>query len=160
MAKPALLPTIDLTELQICEVAAMSRLISLCAFLAIPFLLAACGTEAKTPLAVIATAPVIKDGSLMEPGTPQIAALPAQAVPGVQEITWNMYWGENGRHWAMYVNGKEVKAGELALETPKQQQVTVEFPMNQPGNYEVKVALCNDHGCSESEPAMVNVDAG
>jgi len=71
-----------------------------------------------------------------------------------------MWWGENGRHWAVYVNGKEVQTGELTAETPKAQQATVELPMDKPGSYEIKVALCNDHGCSESEPVVMNVAAG
>lgn len=137
----------------------MSPSLSLYAALVTSVLLTACGTEQKAQ-APVAVAPIIKDGSLMEPGRPKISTLPASAVPGIQEITWNMYWGENGGHWAMYVNGKEVKSGELASETPKQQQATVGVPMDQPGTYEIKVALCNDHGCSESEPAVMNVSAG
>ncbi|MDQ8036322.1 MAG: chitinase N-terminal domain-containing protein [Pedobacter sp.] len=138
----------------------MSPSFSLCAALGLALLLSACGTEQKIAPAAVAVAPVIKDGSLMTPGKPQISPVRGRAVPGAQPITWNMYWGENGRHWAVYVNGKEVQSGDLALETPKQQQATVEVPMEQPGTYEIKVALCNDHGCSESEPAMVNVGAG
>ncbi len=128
--------------------------------LAASLMISACGAEQKLPQTAAVAGPVIKDGSLMEPGKPQIASLPSRAVAGVQEITWNMYWGENGRHWAMYVNGKEVQSGDLPSETPKQQQATVEVPMDQPGTYEIKVALCNDHGCSESEPAIMNVGSG
>ncbi len=137
----------------------MSRFLSL---LVLPasLLLAGCAAEDKAAPVAVQAGPLIKDGSLMEPGRPQIATRPSAAVPGVQEVTWNMYWGENGRHWAMYVNGKEVQSGDLALETPKQQQATVEVPMDEPGAYEIKVALCNDHGCSESEPATVTVGAG
>lgn len=138
----------------------MSPSYSLCAALSLALLLSACGTEQKIAPVAAVTAPLIKDGSLMTPGKPQIAPVRGRAVPGARPITWNMYWGENGRHWAMYVNGKQVRSGDLALETPKQQQATVEVPMEQPGTYEIKVALCNDHGCSESEPAMVNVGAG
>lgn len=132
---------------------------SLCSALAALFLLTACGAEQKAP-APVSKAPVIKDGSLMAPGKPQIASLPARAVPGAQPVTWNMWWGENGGHWAMYVNGVEVKSGELSSATPQQQQATVDVPMDVPGTYEIKVALCNDHGCSESEPAVMSVGAG
>jgi chitinase len=124
-------------------------------------LLTACGTEQKVPAAPVAeVGPVIKDGSLMEPGRPQIATLPSRAALGVKEVTWNMHWGENGRHWAMYVNGIEVRSGELSSETPRQQQATVDVDMDKPGTYEIKVALCNDHGCSESEPVVMSVSAG
>ncbi|MGH8492934.1 MAG: chitinase N-terminal domain-containing protein [Moraxellaceae bacterium] len=138
----------------------MFRSLSLFAALAAAVLLSACGTEQKLAPTAAVTAPVIKDGSLMTPGKPQIAPMRGRAVPGAQPITWNMYWGENGRHWAVYVNGKEVQSGDLASETPKQQQATVDVSMDQPGTYEIKVALCNDHGCSESEPAVMNVGAG
>ncbi len=139
----------------------MFRFPALIALSALALLLTACGGDKKEAVPVSGpAAPVIKDGSLMEPGKPQIASLPTRAVPGVQAVTWNMYWGENGRHWAVYVNGKEVQSGDLALETPKQQQATVDVPMEEPGTYEIKVALCNDHGCSESEPAEMAVSAG
>jgi len=71
-----------------------------------------------------------------------------------------MWWGENGQHWAMYVNGVEVGSGELSAATPKAQQATIALPMDTAGSYEIKVALCNDHGCSESEPAVMDVSAG
>jgi hypothetical protein len=141
----------------------MKRFLSFLTLPACAALLAACGAEQaasnnKVPVPV--TQPVIKDGSLMVPGRPKIASLPDRVVPGAQPITWNMWWGENGRHWAMYVNGVEVKSGDISSETPKQQQATVEVPMDKPGSYEIKVALCNDHGCSESEPTVMNVGAG
>jgi hypothetical protein len=124
-------------------------------------LLSACGTEqvATAPVPVSA-APVIKDGSLMEPGRPQVVGVPDNAVKGaVQAVGWSMWWGENGKRWTMYVNGVEVGSGQLALDTPKEQQAKVELPLDKPGAYEIKVALCNDHGCSESEPVVMNVSA-
>ena len=138
----------------------MSPSFSMCAAVATALLLSACGADHKAPAALASAQPVIRDGSLMTPGKPQISPLRTLAVPGAQPVTWNMYWGENGRHWAMYVNGKEVQSGNIPLETPKQQQATVELPMDTPGSYEIKVALCNDHGCSESEPAIMSVGSG
>lgn len=120
-------------------------------------LLAACGDKPATATGPSTAAPQVRDGSLMEPGRPQLAALPASTAPGVQPITWNMWWGENGRHWALYVDGKEVRSGTLTAATPAAQQATVELPMETPGRYEIKVALCNDHGCSESEPVTLQV---
>lgn len=140
----------------------MSRLLSLLVPASLALLLSACGTEqvaAEKPVTE-PVAPTIRDGSLMEPGRPQLAAMPQKALPGVQPVTWNMWWGENGRHWAVYVNGKEVRSGNLTAASPKAQQATVELPMDKPGSYEIKVALCNDHGCSESEPVVMNVAAG
>lgn len=138
----------------------MSPFLSVCTAVATALLLSACETEQKASTVVVAAEPVIRDGSLMTPGKPQIAPMRRQGVPGAQPVTWNMYWGENGRHWAMYVNGKEVQSGDIPQETPNQQQATVEIPMDKPGTYEIKVALCNDHGCSESEPAIMNVGSG
>jgi hypothetical protein len=142
------------------EAAFMSPFFSVAAAVAAALLLSACETEQKTHFVTAVAEPVIRDGSLMTPGKPQISPLRAGAVLGAQPVTWNMYWGENGRHWAMYVNGKEVRSGDIPLETPNQQQRTVEIPLDKPGTYEIKVALCNDHGCSESEPAIMNVGSG
>lgn len=125
-------------------------------------LLAACGSEqvsAPVPMAIKA-APAIRDGSLMVPGRPQLERLPAAVAAGsVQPVRWNMWWGENGQHWAVYVNGVEAGSGELPSASPKAQQAGMEVPMNTPGAREIKVVLCNDHGCSESAPATVEVSA-
>ncbi|MDP2226740.1 MAG: chitinase N-terminal domain-containing protein [Moraxellaceae bacterium] len=101
------------------------------------------------------------DGSLMSPGRPQLAALPTKLTVGaVQPFTWNMWWGENGRHWAVYVNGVEVESGTLTMASPEEQKATITLPLDTAGPAEIKVALCNDHGCSESEPVVVDVGAG
>ncbi len=126
-------------------------------------LLVACG-EKTSPQAVTAAAPAkpaIRDGSLMSPGRPQLTGLPDQVTVGeVQPITWNMWWGENGREWAVYVNGVQIERGTLAMASPKEQQATVELPLAEPGAVEIKVALCNDHGCTESDPVTLTVNAG
>jgi len=126
-------------------------------------LLVACGEKTSpSAMAVAAPAkPAIRDGSLMSPGRPQLTGLPAQAAVGaVQPITWNMWWGENGSEWAVYVNGVEIERGTLAMASPKEQQATVELPLAEPGPVEIKVALCNDHGCTESDPVTLTVNAG
>jgi hypothetical protein len=107
-----------------------------------------------------ATGPVIRDGSLMVPGMPQVTGLPAVAAPGPLAVKWSMWWGENGRRWALYVNGSQAGVGELKAASPNQQDGLVELKLDAPGRYEIKVALCNDHGCSESEPALLEVSAG
>lgn len=124
--------------------------------------LAGCGEKAasKMPVAVSAAAPVVNDGSLMVPGRPQLARLPASVpLEAVQPVTWNMWWGENGRQWKIYVNGKMVDSGTVTSKSPKAQQATVAVALEEAGPVEIKVALCNDHGCSESEPTIVNVAA-
>lgn len=124
-------------------------------------MLAGCGEKAATmPAAVSVAAPVVSDGSLMVPGRPQLARLPASVpLEAVQPVTWNMWWGENGRHWKIYVNGKLVDSGVVTSKSPKAQQATVAVALEEAGPVEIKVALCNDHGCSESEPTIVNVAA-
>lgn len=140
--------------------------VRLLAPLALSVVLAGCGERAASvaetsPEPAAAAKPAIRDGSLMAPGTPQLTGLPQEARVGeVQPITWNLWWGENGREWAMYVNGVEVQRGTLAMASPKEQRATVELPLAEPGPVEIKVALCNDHGCTESAPVTLNVNAG
>lgn len=125
-------------------------------------LLAGCGTEkvATRQVPVAAPAPDIRDGSLMTPGRPQITPLPGNLAPGEHEMTWNMWWGENGSQWTVYLNGDKVSAGALKAATPNGQEGTLALPLDLPGDYEIKVSLCNDHGCTESDPALVTVSAG
>lgn len=125
-------------------------------------LLVGCNAETAsnrlpTPEAAVNLA---RDGSLMAPGRPQIAALPATVVPGPQLLRWNMWWGENGRRWELRVNGEPAAAGELTTKSPRQQQGSAELELGEAGRYEIEVALCNDHGCTTSAPAVVEVVAG
>lgn len=123
-------------------------------------LLAACNAKDATQAPTAAATPVIKDGSLMVPGRPQLAALPAVAMPGAQQVEWNLWWGENGSRWVLLVNGDKVDTGKLPVASPKAQQGKAKLQLDKPGSYEIRVSLCNDHGCSESEPAVVQVGAG
>lgn len=130
--------------------------------LALATLLAGCGGETvvKRQAALAPTAAIARDGSLMAPGRPQIAALPATAVPGPQILRWNMWWGENGGRWQVLVNGKSAAAGKLSVLSPRQQQGSLDLRFDAPGAYEIRVALCNDHGCSQSHPALLQVVPG
>lgn len=131
--------------------------------LVLPAVLAGCGAEdgsTHVATAPVAAAPVIRDGSLMVPGLPRVTGMPAVAAPGSLSVNWSMWWGENGRRWIVYVNGLKARAGELRAASPQQQDGSVELQLDAPGHYEIKVALCNDHGCSESEPALLEVSAG
>lgn len=126
--------------------------------------LAGCGEEvASLPVAVpdVAAAPVVQDGSLMAPGRPQLARLPEMVqVASMQPVTWNMWWGENGREWKLYVNGKLKDSGTVASRSPKAQQATAELMLAEAGKTEIKVVLCNDHGCTESAPVVITVANG
>ena len=101
-----------------------------------------------------------RDGSLELPGRAQIAALPSTVVPGPQRLRWSMWWGENGRRWQVLVNGRLVAGGDMRVLSRRQQQGSVALALDTPGRYEIRVALCNDHGCSLSGPARVEVVAG
>jgi chitinase len=127
-------------------------------------LLAGCGERAAVqvvPAPVVSTAPVVRDGSLMAPGRPQLAHLPMSVpVAALQPVTWNMWWGENGSQWKLYVNGKLAESGRLSRQSPKAQQATAELMLAEKGPTEIKVVLCNDYGCTESEPVVVTVAKG
>lgn len=101
-----------------------------------------------------------RDGSLELPGRAQIAALPSTVAPGPQRVRWNMWWGENGRRWQVLVNGRLAAGGDMRVLTRRQQQGSVALDLDDPGRYEIRVALCNDHGCSLSRPARVEVVPG
>lgn len=127
--------------------------------LALLALLAACNGDKAASTSKQPAGPVIRDGSLMEPGRPQLTGLPAVVAPGVHAVGWNMWWGENGSQWVLYVNGGKIGSGSLQADSPREQAGLVEVPLDQAGRYEIKVSLCNDHGCSDSEPAVVEVSA-
>lgn len=134
------------------------------ALMALVTCLIGCGAEKPATVSASAqsTEKKVTDGSLMMPGMPQLADLP-QAISleeSMLPIEWNMWWGENGKEWAVYVDGVEVKTGELKIETPKAQQGKIEIELAEPGLHEIKVALCNDHGCTESAAVPVEVISG
>lgn len=136
----------------------MSRPLCTCVLLA--GLLAGCNGEQPVNARPSPPAPVVIDGSLMEPGRPQLESLPATVAPGRRAVGWHMWWGENGRRWSLLVNGKPVASGALQAQSPQEQQGKADLSLDQPGRYELQVSLCNDHGCSKSEPAVVEVVAG
>jgi hypothetical protein len=126
--------------------------------------LAGCGEKVAVQamsVPVVSTAPEVRDGSLMAPGRPQLARLPA-SVPmnAAQQVTWNMWWGENASQWKLYVNGELAESGALPRQSPKAQQATANIALADAGPAEIKVVLCNDYGCTEGEPVMVVVAKG
>ena len=130
------------------------------AFFLTTALLAACGTEATAPVRPAAAAPVARDGSLMTPGRPQLATVPDHVAAGTrQTVVWNMWWGENGRRWVVYLNGAKAAEGVLEVNSPKAQQASAEVELVRAGRNEIRVDLCNDLGCSPGEPVYVLVGA-
>ncbi len=124
--------------------------------------LAGCNDEAAMRAAAQPEAKKITDGTLMTPGTPKLGSMPGavKIADRVLPVEWNMWWGENGKRWTVYVDGVEVSSGELSVASPKAQQGKVEVELEHEGQHEIKVALCNDHGCTESSPVEVLVTAG
>lgn len=121
-------------------------------------LLAGCHSDkANTVQQAAMPEKVIADGSLMTPGTPQITPVPKTVAVTTLPVEWNMWWGENGRHWAVYVDGVKVRSGDLPLKSPQAQEGKVSVELDNPGTHEIKVALCNDNGCTESKPLSVTV---
>lgn len=132
-------------------------------FLIVPALVAlliGCNAETAVRRPSSSLESLARDGSLQVPGRAQIAALPATVVPGPQRLRWSMWWGENGRRWQVLVNGRLVAGGDLRVLSRRQQQGSVALDLDAPGRYEIRVALCNDHGCSLSGPARVQVVPG
>lgn len=141
------------------------KLLSVCTLIAMGLSLAACKNESATArLPVKPAEQTIVDGSLMTPGTPQLTPPDTKTKIAVSDRTypleWNMWWGENGRNWAVYVDGVKVSSGKLPIKSPQAQQGKVEIDLDRPGTHEIKVALCNDHGCTESKPMQLDVAAG
>lgn len=132
-------------------------------FLILPALVAlliGCNAETAVRRAPASLDSLARDGSLQKPGRPQIAPLPATAVPGPQRLRWNMWWGENGRRWQVLVNGRPAASGDLRVLSKRQQQGSLKLDFDRPGRYEIRVALCNDHGCTQSRPSHVQVLEG
>lgn len=132
-------------------------------FLIVPALVAlliGCNAETAVRRPDASLEALARDGSLQKPGRAQIAALPATVVAGPQRLRWSMWWGENGRRWQLLVNGRLAGGGDLRVLSRRQQQGSAVLDLGTPGRYEIRVALCNDHGCTLSGPARVEVVAG
>ena len=118
-------------------------------------------TVAQQSLTPTAAPLVIHDGSLMTPGTPKITPLdkPVTQKGQIVPVEWNMFWGENGHNWTVFIDGIKIDSGKLPLQSPQAQQGKLDIELDQPGTHKIKVALCNDHGCTESLPLEINVTA-
>jgi hypothetical protein len=114
-------------------------------------------TQVNSPAA--AEEKKISDGSLMTPGTPKISPLEkAQVHVGqIVPVEWAMLWGENGHSWTMFVDGVKITTDNLPLQSPQTQKGKVDIELDQPGQHQIKMTLCNDHGCTESLPLEVMV---
>ena len=75
-------------------------------------------------------------------------------------VEWNMWWGENGNRWEFYQNTNIIASGNLAANGNQAQQGTIQVNPSAAGNLNYHLALCNDSGCSSSQPFQVLVTGG
>ena len=76
-------------------------------------------------------------------------------------LSWNMWWGENGNHWKLYENSNNIYEDSLISDSPNPQNSEVIITLSSSGNYEYIVYLCNGLGenevCNESNPVIVTI---
>jgi len=100
-----------------------------------------------------------------QPATPVISWMPTSytIVDSVIDvnITWNMWWGNNGDHWKLFQNDELVYQADLNLNSPSVQSASTTLAMTQGGDYSYKVALCMGQGeselCSISTETVITV---
>jgi GH18 family chitinase len=100
-----------------------------------------------------------------QPATPVISWMPTSytIVDSVIDvnITWNMWWGNNGDHWKLFQNDELVYQADLNLNSPSAQSASTTLAMTQGGDYSYKVALCMGQGeselCSISTETVITV---
>ncbi|UTA49561.1 glycosyl hydrolase family 18 protein [Simiduia sp. 21SJ11W-1] len=117
--------------------------------------------QSKLGLGVALACAVISAPSFAAaPATPNIAWLPATHESGSNILVhWDMWWGTNGTHWALYNNGAIQCEGQL---TPNgQNEQSAECTSNYPaGSNQLQVALCNADGCTNSNTVTIQVNEG
>lgn len=72
-------------------------------------------------------------------------------------ITMNMWWGENGRLYKLYENGKLIHSQALENASPNAQKAVVQVTGKLNGTYVYTCELINDKGMTGCEPMTVNV---
>ena len=78
------------------------------------------------------------------------------------DLTWDMWWGVNGDHWKLLQNGQVIHTGTLTAQTDNSAQTaSQQITLNNTGNYEFSVELCNGEGseevCSVSDTIALSV---
>ncbi|MDC0145249.1 glycosyl hydrolase family 18 protein [bacterium] len=76
-------------------------------------------------------------------------------------LSWNMWWGENGDHWKLYENSNNIYEDSLIPDSPNPQNSEINITLSSSGNYEYIVYLCNGLGenevCNESNPVIITI---
>ncbi|NRA62654.1 MAG: hypothetical protein HRU25_17495, partial [Psychrobium sp.] len=101
---------------------------------------------------------------LIKPGKPQISFVGEQTMTdGKAEfnLSWNMWFGENGSSWRLFDKGLEIAQGNLAANTPNAQSVSTLVSITSAGQHDFVVELCNSDDnselCAGSNPQTVKV---
>lgn len=106
----------------------------------------------------LGTVGVLLSASLLAaPAKPVIDWMPAQLSDGSNtSVQWNTWWGENGTDWALASNAAPLCEGNLVPNGTNAQSgdCTVDLTA---GSHELIVNLCNDSGCTASDPVVVSV---
>jgi len=95
------------------------------------------------------------------PGEPTISWMPTE-YELINEnlnltISWDMWWGENGTYWKLIQNGNNVFETEIINNTPEAQHNEVTLLFTTTGQYNFIVDLCNDNGCTSSNPILISI---
>lgn len=92
------------------------------------------------------------------PAKPVIAWIDPQQSSGDYTVAWNMWWGDNGVSWALFENGEQVYADDLAANSPQAQSGSAALTGRDSGEYSYTVRLYGLNGAySESDPVVLAV---
>ncbi|MCP3673959.1 MAG: hypothetical protein GY829_05760, partial [Gammaproteobacteria bacterium] len=81
------------------------------------------------------------------------------------DLTWNMWWGVNGNHWKLLLDDEIIHTDTLnAQANQSAQMASTQISLNNTGNYQFSVKLCNGEGseevCSSSNTQTISVTTG
>lgn len=100
---------------------------------------------------------LLSTGLMAAPAQPNLSWLPASLDDGSNtNITWNVWWGENGSSWTLSDNGNPICQSSLTRNDPNPQNASCTVDLAA-GSHELVVELCNDSGCTTSGATTVTV---
>jgi len=98
------------------------------------------------------------------PGQPSIPWMPVEYElnDGSVNLTisWDMWWGENGDYWKLIQNGSSIFEMDIINNTPQAQHGETIAYLTDAGDYSFIIDLCNDNGCTSSNPQIVTILEG
>ena len=101
------------------------------------------------------------------PGAPTIAWMPDEFTiidsSIFVELSWDMWWGENGNYWRLISNNENIYETAIHSETPNPQSGSYNIEYGSSGEYSLEVQLCNTNGmnelCNSSNVVSISVSA-